>query len=81
MIPLENMLRYGIYFPFLQMCAATTNIKAMRKYRASQKDVPDFNNLLLEFNITQVNRISIDGKENSPTLFRHITNVQYVLHP
>jgi hypothetical protein len=39
-------------------------------YRASQKDVPDFNNLLLEFNITQVNRISIDGKENSPNFFQ-----------
>jgi hypothetical protein len=38
-------------------------------YRASQKDVPDFNNLLLEFNITQVNRIIIDGKENSPNFF------------
>jgi hypothetical protein len=40
------------------------------QYRAIQKDVPDFNNLLLEFNLTQVNRISIDGKENSPNYFQ-----------
>jgi hypothetical protein len=31
-------------------------------YSVSQKDVPEFNNLLLEYNITQVNIISIDGK-------------------
>jgi hypothetical protein len=39
-------------------------------YRGSQKDVPDFNNLLLEFNIMQVNRISIDVKENLPIFFQ-----------
>jgi hypothetical protein len=50
-------------------------------YRASQKDVSDFNNLLLEFNITQVNRIRFDGKENSPIFLKHITNIQYMLHP
>jgi hypothetical protein len=47
----------------------------MQAYMASQKDVPDFNNLLLEFNITQRNRISIDGKEKSPNFFRHMWNV------
>jgi hypothetical protein len=51
------------------------------KYRKSKKDVPKFNNSLLEFDATQVNRISIDGMENSPIFFRHITNVQYMLHP
>jgi hypothetical protein len=40
-----------------------------KTYRASQKDVPDFNNLLLEFNTTQANRIGIDRKENSPIAF------------
>jgi hypothetical protein len=47
--------------------------------RASQKDVPDFNNLLLEFNITQVSIISIDGKENS-AISSSGANAQYVLH-
>jgi hypothetical protein len=37
--------------------------------QASQNDVSDFNNLLLKFNITQINRISIDEKENSPHFF------------
>jgi hypothetical protein len=40
------------------------------KYRVSQKDVPNFNNLLHEFNITQVNKISIDWKENPPNIFQ-----------
>jgi hypothetical protein len=48
---------------------------------ASRKDVPDFNNLLLEFKITQVNRISFDRNENSANFFRHIKNIQYMLHP
>jgi hypothetical protein len=39
-------------------------------YRASQKDVPNFNNSLLEFYATQIKRISIDGKENSLHLFQ-----------
>jgi hypothetical protein len=50
-------------------------------YRTNQKDVPDFNTSLLEFNITEINRISIDGKDISPKFFRHITNIQYMLHP
>jgi hypothetical protein len=37
---------------------------------ASEKDVTDFNNLLLEFNITQVNKISNDGKEITPNIFQ-----------
>jgi hypothetical protein len=49
-------------------------------YRASQKDVPDFNNLLLEFNIMQVNRISIDGKENLPNFFQaHWLDLAHIL--
>jgi hypothetical protein len=39
-------------------------------YRPSQKDVPDFNNLLFEFNIMQVNRISIDGNEKLTKFFQ-----------
>jgi hypothetical protein len=86
-IPLERAIpkmSYAIYFCslgfFLLKHISVMHWHTVILYRASQKDVLNFNNLILEFNIMQVKRISTDGKENSPNLFRHITNVQYVLH-
>jgi hypothetical protein len=60
-------LKFSISTHMKSLCITTT---LRISYRASQKDVPEFNNLLLDFNTSQVNRISIDGMENSPILFQ-----------